>query len=59
MKCYECTKYCVMSRMCQKKEIELKEERKCQEFSSEGLTVPNLLELLLLFKLTAAESVLG
>lgn len=41
------------------KEIELKEERKCQEFSSEGLTVQNLLELLLLFKHTAAESVLG
>lgn len=59
MKCYECTKYHVMSRICQKKKIELKEERKHQEFSSEELTVQNLLELLLLFKHTAAESVLG
>lgn len=48
-----------MSRMCQKKEVELKEERKCQEFPSEELTVQNLLALFLLFKNTVAESVLG
>lgn len=59
MKCYEGTQYCVMSRMCQKREIELKEERKVKRFSSEEFTVQNLLELLLLFKHTAAELVLG
>lgn len=48
-----------MSRMCQKREIELKEERKNQKFSSEEFTIQNLFELLLLLKHTAAESVLA
>lgn len=49
----------MMSRMCQKRDIELKEERKNPKFSSEEFTIQNLFDLLLLLKHTAAESVPG
>lgn len=50
---------CIMSRMCPKRGAELRKERKSQEFFSEEFTLQNLLELLILLKHTAAESVLG